>query len=117
MPWRFIGFIILCGVLLAFIGFNLENRCTVSFGFTEIRDAPVYLTAFAGFVLGMLCAIPFIFSLRRKKALPKGAEASPPGKKKWGKPKAGPPSIGSNGDSASNGSGAPYGSDGSYGVD
>ncbi|MDR2029749.1 MAG: hypothetical protein LBP93_09475, partial [Treponema sp.] len=87
MPWRLIGFIILCGIFLAFIGFNLGNRCTISFGFTEIPDVPVYLTAFASFVLGMLCAVPFIVSLLRKKekARIKGPDAPGPGKKKRGK--------------------------------
>jgi uncharacterized integral membrane protein len=111
MPWRLIGFIILCGIFLAFIGFNLENRCTISFGFTEIRDVPIYLTAFASFVVGMLCAVPFIISLRRKKekAQVKNKELSAPVQKKWGKAK---PSA-----EAASGGGEAYGNDGSYGID
>jgi uncharacterized integral membrane protein len=111
MPWRLIGFIILCGIFLAFIGFNLENRCTISFGFTEIPDMPVYLTAFASFLLGMLCAVPFIISLRRKKekAQAKKADLSAPVQKKGGKAKP-PAGAASGGDDA-------YGNDGSYGID
>ncbi|MDL2228903.1 hypothetical protein LJC14_01500 [Treponema sp. OttesenSCG-928-L16] len=66
MPWRLIGFILLFGIFLAFIGFNLQNASDVSLGFTVLQNVPVYLTAFSAFVLGMLAAIPFIASARRK---------------------------------------------------
>jgi uncharacterized integral membrane protein len=67
MPWRLIGFIVLFAIFLAFIGFNLENSCAISFGFVHFDQVPVYLTAFASFVFGMLCAIPFAISFRVKK--------------------------------------------------
>jgi uncharacterized integral membrane protein len=67
MPWRLIGFIVLFAIFLAFIGFNLENNCNISFGFVNFDQVPVYLTAFASFVFGMLCTIPFAISFRSKK--------------------------------------------------
>lgn len=67
MPWRLIGFILLFGIFLFFIAFNLDNRCDINFGFQKIEGVPVFLTAFSSFVLGMFCAIPFVFSFRRKK--------------------------------------------------
>ncbi len=67
MPWRLIGFIVLFAIFLAFIGFNLENNCTISFGFAKFEQVPVYLTAFASFIFGMLCTIPFAVSFRVKK--------------------------------------------------
>jgi uncharacterized integral membrane protein len=67
MPWRLIGFIILFAIFLVFIGFNLENNCNISFGFKEVERVPVYLTAFASFVFGMLCTIPFAVFFRVKK--------------------------------------------------
>jgi uncharacterized integral membrane protein len=67
MPWRLIGFIVLFAVFLVFIGFNLENRCDISFGFFKLSQVPVYLTAFSSFVLGMLWAVPYIVSLRFKR--------------------------------------------------
>jgi uncharacterized integral membrane protein len=68
MPWRLIGFIVLFALFLVFIGFNLENRCDISFGSSKltIYQVPVYLTAFSSFVLGMLWAVPYIISLRLK---------------------------------------------------
>jgi hypothetical protein len=41
--------------------FNLDKRCDISFGFTVIKDVPVFLTVFCSFVLGMLTTLPFIF--------------------------------------------------------
>jgi uncharacterized integral membrane protein len=67
MPWRLIGFIVLFVVFLVFIGFNLENRCDISFGFFKLSGIPVYLTAFTSFALGMIWAIPYIISFRFKR--------------------------------------------------
>ncbi|MDR3337532.1 MAG: hypothetical protein LBT16_10030 [Treponema sp.] len=67
MPWRFIGFVILCGIFLVFIGFNLENNCDISFGFTRLSQVPVYLTAFGSFVIGLLASFPIVLSLRIKR--------------------------------------------------
>jgi uncharacterized integral membrane protein len=112
MPWRLIGFILLFGIFLIFIALNLDNRCDIRYWFTEgrvIKDIPVYLTAFASFILGMLCAVPFVFSLRRKKKdkpgknagdasgqfLPEtsGDPALKKPRKKWGKKKDVPETV------------------------
>jgi uncharacterized integral membrane protein len=66
MPWRLLGFILLALVFLAFIGFNLENRCDISFGFYTFYQVPVFLTAFFTLVLGMVLALPLVISLRSK---------------------------------------------------
>jgi uncharacterized integral membrane protein len=113
MPWRLIGFILLFGIFLVFIAFNLGNKCDINFGFRVFQEVPVFLTAFASFILGMLCAVPFIFSIRRKKkdkaagkkepqaALLPALSGDPEGvrpRKKWGKktetPAAGVPEEG-----------------------
>jgi uncharacterized integral membrane protein len=68
MPKKLILFIVIFAVVLLFVAFNLTNKCDISFGFTKIKDAPVFLTVFVSFFLGMLCALPFIISagLRKK---------------------------------------------------
>jgi uncharacterized integral membrane protein len=71
MPWRLIGLIVILAILLAFIGFNLDNTCAVSFGFTRLDNVPVYLTVFASFVLGMLMSVPFLISFALRKKNPK----------------------------------------------
>jgi uncharacterized integral membrane protein len=107
MPWRLIGFILLFGIFLVFIAFNLGNNCDINFGFRIFHEVPVFLTAFASFILGMLCAVPFIFSLRRKKKDKTAGKGEPPAallaepsggpetkaRKKWGK-KNGAPDAG-----------------------
>jgi uncharacterized integral membrane protein len=110
MPWRLIEFIIVFAVFLVFIAFNLGNKCDINFGFRVIKDAPVFLTAFSSFILGMLCAFPFVFSLRAKKKAKAGKEggdsSAPAAKKKWGKKKEEPlPEL----DPGSPGDGGPYG--------
>jgi uncharacterized integral membrane protein len=95
MPWRLIGFIIIFGIFLVFIAFNLGNRCDINFGFQVFNDVPVFLTAFASFVLGLLCAIPFAISFRlKKKARESVPELSPSkSKKKGGKAREEIPEI------------------------
>jgi uncharacterized integral membrane protein len=96
--WRLLGTVILLAILLLFIGLNLNNRCDVSFWFTQdavIKEVPVYLTAFSSFVLGLLCSIPLAFSLGRKRKAKAGKAPAasaqgllpPEGKNKDGKKK------------------------------
>jgi uncharacterized integral membrane protein len=67
MPWRLIVFILIFIILLAFITFNLENKCDISFGFAKIAQAPVFLTVFMSFILGFLSTLPFIITAGRKR--------------------------------------------------
>ncbi|MDR2110759.1 MAG: hypothetical protein LBP32_05575 [Spirochaetaceae bacterium] len=94
MPWRLVGFIILLGMVLVFIGVNLENSCDISFWFNvTIPGVPIYLTIFASFVLGMLCSLPLVVSSRFKKTKPRpktgGLAAADKPKKRRGKAKKG----------------------------
>jgi tetrahydrodipicolinate N-succinyltransferase len=74
MPWRLIGFVLIGAVFLCFIGFNLENRCDISFGVFIFRQVPVFLTAFSAFVLGMLLALPLVIPFRGRGRRGKKAE-------------------------------------------
>lgn len=67
MPWRLIVFIVVFSVFLAFVTFNLENACDISFGFTKIPGVPVFLTIFVSFIFGLLCTLPFVFLRAGKK--------------------------------------------------
>jgi uncharacterized integral membrane protein len=67
MPWRLVVFIVLFVIFFLFIVLNLENKSDISFGFTVIRDIPVFVTAFSAFIVGMFCTLPFIFSFKSKK--------------------------------------------------
>jgi len=68
--WRLIAFILICAIFLAFVALNLENKSDVSFGFRTFTEIPVFFTAFASFVFGMLFAIPFVLSFGRKRKKP-----------------------------------------------
>jgi uncharacterized integral membrane protein len=57
---RLIGLIVILGILLVFIGFNLDNSCDISFGIAKFSGVPIYLTVFASFMLGMLCSLVFV---------------------------------------------------------
>lgn len=100
MPWRFLGYIIISVVFLFFIGFNLDNRCDISFGFTVLTGTPVYFTVFGSFMLGLICAIPVMISARFKK--PK----KQPGKKR-----------GKRGELKETLEDSPHANDGTYGID
>ena len=69
MPWRLIVFIAVFAVFLVFIAFNLENKCDISFGFAKLSDVPVFITIFTSFVLGLLCALPLVFHIKKRKEL------------------------------------------------
>jgi uncharacterized integral membrane protein len=113
MPWRLLGFVILFGILLVFIGLNLDNRCAISFGFTTINDVPIYLTAFSAFVLGLLCTIPLMISLRFRKA--KAPPKDKPSRRRRGRKKGGNEPALSGGSPEAGGDfsdkGGPYGID------
>ena len=74
---RLIALIVIFVVFLAFIVLNLDNKCDISFGFTSLEEVPVFLSALASFVLGMLVTVPLLLfrgkkpEKREKPALPK----------------------------------------------
>jgi uncharacterized integral membrane protein len=76
--WRLIAFILIFALFLAFIVFNLENKCDISFGFKTLSEVPVFLTAFTSFALGLLSAVPFVVGRNRKKTSGSDFIDSPP---------------------------------------
>jgi len=72
MPWKLIIFILIFGILLTFIMFNLGeyNRCDISFGFKTVPQVPVFLTIFISFFLGLLCAFPLSLIKKKQKEKP-----------------------------------------------
>ena len=84
---RLISFIVIFAVFLAFIALTIDNRCDISFGFKTFNDIPVFISVLFSFVLGMLFALPFGFSLSRKIKKSSKTEVSGEKKKRWGKKK------------------------------
>ena len=67
MSWRLIIVIVIFAVFLAFITFNLDNRCNVNFGFKEFKDVPVFMTIFVSFVLGLICTFPLFLKSKKSR--------------------------------------------------
>lgn len=61
MPFKLILFIIIVVLVTVFIGFNLENACSVWLFFRTFDNVPVFITIFAAFALGVLVMLPFTF--------------------------------------------------------
>jgi uncharacterized integral membrane protein len=66
MPWRLFGFIFFFAIALVFSIFNRKNNCDISLGFVKLEEVPVYITVFASFLVGLVCAIPYVISVRIK---------------------------------------------------
>ncbi|MFI3257577.1 MAG: hypothetical protein R3Y36_04695 [Spirochaetales bacterium] len=68
MPWKLVLFLLCLVAATFFIGFNLENTCTISFGFTTFENVPVFFTVFISFMLGSIVILPFMIRPRRPQA-------------------------------------------------
>ncbi|MCL2230882.1 MAG: hypothetical protein FWC01_07270 [Treponema sp.] len=79
MPWRLILFILIFGIFLAFVTFNLENKCDISFGSEKLtlKEVPIFLTVFISFLMGLVCAFPLVLFIKknRKDKLIKGLQS------------------------------------------
>ena len=62
---RIIVFIVIFAVFICFMILNLDNKCDISFGFTELSDIPIFLSALSSFTLGMLVTIPMLLTRRK----------------------------------------------------
>jgi len=78
MPWKLIAFIVAVALILAFVGFNLENSADVSLVFVTFTAVPVYVTMLTSFLLGLAVSIPFSFRSWRKR-LPAAGTPAPTG--------------------------------------
>ncbi len=90
MPWKLIVALVIAVLVAFFIGFNLQNSCSVSFGFATIDSVPVYLTAMFSFIAGMLLVLPFVLVAGRKRVRKAKEKAREKEKGQGGKP-ADPP--------------------------
>jgi uncharacterized integral membrane protein len=70
MPFRLFFLAVVMVLLVAFIGFNIENRCDVSFAFYTLEDVPVVVTILSSFALGLVAALPFALRRRNRQVAP-----------------------------------------------
>lgn len=67
MPWKLLFYLILLGLILAFVGMNLGNTTDISLGFVVFEDVPVFMSLFASFFLGVAVAIPIVMQSSSRK--------------------------------------------------
>lgn len=65
MPFKLLGTIIVLVVVTIFCGFNLDNKCNVSFGFYNFENVSVFITVMISFFAGILITLPFAFFKKR----------------------------------------------------
>ncbi len=68
MPWKLIAFLAILLAITFFIGFNLDNRCDVSFVFYKYHDVPIFVSLLAAYVAGAVSVIPFLLGRRSRSA-------------------------------------------------
>ena len=67
MPWKLVSFLFLLILATLFIGFNLDNRCDVSFIFYTFKDVPIFVSLLFSYAVGALTVIPFFWAHRIEK--------------------------------------------------
>jgi uncharacterized integral membrane protein len=119
MPKKLILFFVIFAIVLLFVAFNLTNKCDISFGFAKIKDAPVFLTVFASFFLGMICALPFIIGAASKGAGSRKSKAEKPDRKQEKPDSSGKPALSNKPetDSGKSSAEAEYSDRSTYGID
>lgn len=68
MPWKLILYVIVLGVVLAFVGLNIGNQSDISFGFVVYENVPIFLSLFGAFFVGIVVALPIAVHTASRKA-------------------------------------------------
>ncbi len=67
MPWKLLFYLVLLGVILAFVGLNLGNTTDISLGFIVFEDVPVFMSLFVAFFLGVAVTVPVVMQSSSRK--------------------------------------------------
>ena len=67
MIGRLVGTIVVLVLLAFFVGFNLDNKCSVNLLVHEFENVPVFFTITISFVAGIIFSLPFAFFNRSSK--------------------------------------------------
>ena len=80
MPWKLVLFLICLVITTIFIGFNLDNTCTVNLIFTTFTDAPVFIVVLSSTIVGSLISAFFMVGMKfsnKKKGVSKSKNDVP----------------------------------------
>lgn len=61
IPWKLLLFMVIVAICIVFVGFNLDYRMTLSFGFAKMENVPTIIVLAIVFMLGMLFSFIIIF--------------------------------------------------------
>lgn len=67
MPWKFVTVLVIVGIVLLFVAFNVNNTSDISFGVYRAEEVPIFLSLFIAFFLGFLVTLPFALSSSSRK--------------------------------------------------
>ncbi|MEX2442253.1 MAG: hypothetical protein WD492_01515 [Alkalispirochaeta sp.] len=67
MPWKLLFYLVLLGLVLAFVGLNLGNTTDISFGIVSFSEVPVFMSLFVAFFFGVAVALPATIRTSRRK--------------------------------------------------
>ena len=71
MSWKLILFLICLVLTTIFIGFNLENTCTINLLFITYTDIPIFIVVLSSVIVGVFIAGVFMIKTKiAKKAKP-----------------------------------------------
>lgn len=61
IPWKLLLFIVIVALCIVFVGFNIDYRMTLSFGFAKMENVPTIIVLAIVFMFGMLFSFIIIF--------------------------------------------------------
>ena len=70
-PFKLILFLVILGIIVFFIGFNLTNVSDISFGFHTFTDVPIFISLFIAFAIGIIIMLPVSFIRGRNRKVKK----------------------------------------------
>ncbi len=68
MPWKLIVYLLILGIILAFVGLNIGNTSDISFGFVVYEEVPIFIGLFGAFFLGALVSLPIAVKSASRKS-------------------------------------------------
>ena len=77
-PFKVILFLIILGLIIFFIGFNLTNVSDISIGFHTFEDVPIFISLFIAFAAGVVVMLPVVFFRKKKIKKDMKDKISPP---------------------------------------
>lgn len=70
MPFKLFLLVVFIILITLFAGFNIDNKCDISFVFYQFHQVPVFITVLFSFAAGCIAVLPFTFHRRKQNKKP-----------------------------------------------